>query len=147
MVNEKHLRKVSAVLKLMVLPKGLSAGKSVYQSAVGYQWLFWVSVLCVVWREEPKRRRYESALLEIARKNFKTYTIAILFLLLLLTEPDFSKLFSVAPRWLPFPGSTQCHRGDHSVLSLTAGGQYFQDPPGRYPLQLKSQRLHPAELF
>lgn len=97
MVNEKHLRKVSAVLKLMVLPKGLSAGKSVYQSAVGYQWLFWVSVLCVVWREEPKRRRYESALLEIARKNFKTYTIAILFLLLLLTEPDFSKLFSVAP--------------------------------------------------
>lgn len=97
MVSEKKLRKITALLRLMILPKGLSAGKTLYDSAVGYQWLFWVSVLCVVWREDKRRRRYENALLEIARKNFKTYTIAVLFLLLLLTEPDFSKLFSVAP--------------------------------------------------
>lgn len=97
MVSEKKLRKITALLRLMILPKGLSAGKTLCDSAVGYQWLFWVSVLCVVWREDKRRRRYENALLEIARKNFKTYTIAVLFLLLLLMEPDFSKLFSVAP--------------------------------------------------
>lgn len=96
-INEKQLKKITTLLKLMNLPKGLSAGRSIAQSAVGYQWMFWVGVLCVVWKEEPDKRRYEAAILEIARKNFKTYTIAVLFILLMLTEPDFSKLFSVAP--------------------------------------------------
>jgi phage terminase large subunit-like protein len=35
--------------------------------------------------------------LEICRKNFKTYTIATIFIILFLTEPDFSKFFSCAP--------------------------------------------------
>ena len=33
----------------------------------------------------------------IARKNFKTYTISTIFILLFLTEPNFSKFYSVAP--------------------------------------------------
>ena len=36
-------------------------------------------------------------MLEICRKNFKTFTIATIFILLFLTEPKFSKFFSVAP--------------------------------------------------
>lgn len=96
-ISPKRLKKVSALLALMQLPKGLAAGKTLHDAAVGYQWLFWTAVLCTVWRDEPEKRRYENAILEIARKNFKTYTIAVLFLLLLLTEPAFSKLYSVAP--------------------------------------------------
>lgn len=79
-VNEKTVRKIDKLLKLMVMPKGLKAGKSVYEATIGYQWLFYVATLCTVYREDPKRRRYETALLEIARKNFKTYTIAVLFI-------------------------------------------------------------------
>ena len=37
------------------------------------------------------------AILEIARKNFKTYTIATIFIILFLQEPNFSRFFSVAP--------------------------------------------------
>lgn len=96
-INEKKLKKMDGLLKLMVMPKGLKAGCSVYEATVGYQWLFFTACLCVVYREDRKRRRYETAILEIARKNFKTYTIGILFILLMLTEPQFSKLFSVAP--------------------------------------------------
>ena len=96
-INEKSLKKIDKLLKLMVMPKGLKAGQSIYAATIGYQWLFYIAILCVVYRDNPQRRRYETALLEIARKNFKTYTIAVLFILLFFLEPKFSKFFSVAP--------------------------------------------------
>lgn len=96
-INLKTVNKIDKLLKLMVMPKGLKAGESIYAASVGYQWLFYIATLCVVYREDRKRRRYETAVLEIARKNFKTYTIAVLFLLLFFLEPKFSKFFSVAP--------------------------------------------------
>lgn len=96
-ISLKILKKMDKLLKLMVMPKGLKAGQSIYDASVGYQWLFYTATLCVVYRESPGRRRYETALLEIARKNFKTYTIAVLFILLFFLEPKFSKFFSVAP--------------------------------------------------
>ena len=96
-VNLKIVRKIDKLLKLMVMPKGLRAGQSIYDATIGYQWLFYIATLCVVYRDDPKRRRYETAILEIARKNFKTYTIAVLFILLFFLEPKFSKFFSVAP--------------------------------------------------
>ena len=75
-ISTKILKKMDKLLKLMVMPKGLKAGQSMYDATIGYQWLFYTATLCVVYREEPEHRRYETALLEIARKNFKTYTIA-----------------------------------------------------------------------
>ena len=46
---------------------------------------------------EQDIRYYVTAVLEIARKNFKTFNSAVIFILLMLTEPDFSRFFSVAP--------------------------------------------------
>ena len=96
-VSEKKVRQVENVLKLLVMPKGLKAGQSLYNCTCGYQWLFYIAILCTVYRENESKRRYETGLLEICRKNFKTYTIATLFIILFLTEPDFSKFYSVAP--------------------------------------------------
>lgn len=96
-IDEKKLRIIDGLLKLMVMPKGLKAGKPMYECMCGYQWLFVVAILCTVYREDLKRRKYETAILEICRKNFKTYTIAITFIILFLTEPKFSKFYSVAP--------------------------------------------------
>lgn len=96
-ISTKILKKMDKLLKLMVMPKGLKAGQSMYDATIGYQWLFYTATLCVVYRGEPEHRRYETALLEIARKNFKTYTNAVLFILLFFLEPKFAKFFSVAP--------------------------------------------------
>lgn len=96
-VNDKKVKQVENVLKLLIMPKGLKAGQTVYECTVGYQWLFYIAILCVVYRDNPDKRRYETGILEICRKNFKTYTIAIIFILLFLTEPKFSKFYSVAP--------------------------------------------------
>jgi len=96
-INETKVKQLENILKLLIMPKGLKAGQTLYQCTVGYQWLFYTAVLCTVYRDRPNRRRYETALLEICRKNFKTYTIATIFILLFLTEPKFSKFYSVAP--------------------------------------------------
>lgn len=96
-INEAKLKQVNNILKLLIMPKGLKAGQTLYECTTGYQWLFYIAILCTVYRDNPKKRRYEIGVLEICRKNFKTFTIATIFILLFLTEPKFSKFFSVAP--------------------------------------------------
>lgn len=96
-ISKKKLNQLENILKLLIMPKGLKAGKTLYECTTGYQWLFYTAVLCVVYKDNPKKRRYETGILEICRKNFKTYTIATIFILLFLTEPKFSKFYSVAP--------------------------------------------------
>lgn len=94
---EKKIEQIMSILKLLRMPKGLKAGQSLYDCTSGYQWLFYIAIICAVYRDNEQKRRYETGLLEIARKNFKTFTIATLFILLFLTEPQFSKFYSVAP--------------------------------------------------
>ena len=96
-ISKKKVKQIEVILKLLIMPKGLKAGKSLYECTCGYQWLFYIAILCTVHRDNPEKRRYELGVLEICRKNFKTYTIAVLFILLFLTEPKFSKFYSVAP--------------------------------------------------
>ena len=96
-VSVKKLQQLENILKILVMPKGLKAGKSLYECTTGYQWLFYTAILCTVYRDNPDKRRYEIGVLEICRKNFKTYTIATIFILLFMTEPQFSKFYSVAP--------------------------------------------------
>lgn len=96
-ISEHKLKQLKNILKLLIMPKGLKAGETLYACTTGYQWLFYVAILCTVYRSDEKKRRYETGILELCRKNFKTYTIATIFIILFLTEPNFSKFYSVAP--------------------------------------------------
>lgn len=96
-VSEKKVQQIENILKILIMPKGLKAGQSMYKCATGYQWLIYIAVLCTVYRGNPEKRRYETGLLELCRKNFKTYTVGTIFIILFLTEPRFSKFYSVAP--------------------------------------------------
>ena len=81
-ISEAKVRQVEAILKILVMPKGLKAGQSLYSCTCGYQWLFYIAILCTVYRDNPQKRRYETGVLEICRKNFKTYTVATIFIIL-----------------------------------------------------------------
>lgn len=96
-VSAAKIKQIEDLLKLLIMPKGLKAGQSLYKCSTGYQWLVYSASLAVVYRDNPKKRRYETILLEICRKNFKTFTIGTLFIILFITEPRFSQFFSVAP--------------------------------------------------
>lgn len=96
-VSSSKIKQIEDLLKLLIMPKGLKAGQSLYKCSSGYQWLVYTASLAVVYRDNPQKRRYETVLLEICRKNFKTFTIGTLFIILFITEPKFSQFYSVAP--------------------------------------------------
>ena len=96
-ISNDKLGVIEKLLKIMIVPKGLSARKTVFETLAGFQWLFIVAVLCVVFREDHNKRRYQTAVMEICRKNGKTFLVAVIFILLFLTEPKFSRFYSVAP--------------------------------------------------
>lgn len=96
-VSVTKIEQIEGLLKLLIMPKGLRAGSTLYDCSAGYQWLVYIASLAVVYKDNPDKRRYETVLLEICRKNFKTFTIATLFIILFITEPRFSQFYSVAP--------------------------------------------------
>lgn len=96
-IDENKVRTIGELLKLLIMPKGLKANATVYDAMAGFQWVFIIAIMCTVERDNPDKRRYENAILEICRKNGKTFLIAVLFILLFFIEPKFSKFYSVAP--------------------------------------------------
>ena len=96
-IDKTKRSRIIEMTRLLIVPRGLSAGKTVFETLSGFQWLFLLAVLTVVFKKDKSRRRYETAVLEICRKNGKTFLIAIVFLVLFFTEPKFSKFYSVAP--------------------------------------------------
>ena len=90
--DEKAYRRICSLLRLMVHP---DLGCSMYEGLEDYAWLLITAVFCTKCLDGS--RYYETALLEIARKNFKTFIAGVCFILLMLTEPRFSRFFSVAP--------------------------------------------------
>lgn len=96
-VDKKLLRKIVKLLTALKMAKGPAALEPIADSLAGFQWFIIVSLLCCVHRQDHSKRRYETALLEICRKNGKTFVVAVLFLILFFVEPDFSRFFSVAP--------------------------------------------------
>lgn len=92
-VSEKSYQKICKLLKLMVHP---DLQWPMYDGLEDYAWFLIVAVFCTR-RRADDRRFYQTAVLEIARKNFKTFNSAVIFILGMLTEPRFSRFFSVAP--------------------------------------------------
>lgn len=106
-VDEKEFEKICNLLKLMVHP---DVQCSIYDAMEDYAWLLITATLCTMWREGSeiyvdnkvnfescKIRYYTTALLEIARKNHKTFYCAVIIILLMLTGVGFGRYFSVAP--------------------------------------------------
>lgn len=91
-VNEERYRKICKLLKIMRHP---DLKCSLYEGLEDYAWFLITAALCT--EDAQERRFYETVVLEIARKNFKTFNSGVIFILLLLTEPRFSRFFSVAP--------------------------------------------------
>lgn len=106
-VDEKEFEKICNLLKLMIHP---DVHCSIYDAMEDYAWLLITATLCTMWREgreiyddnkvsfeSCKIRYYTTALLEISRKNHKTFYCAVIIILLMLTGVGFGRYFSVAP--------------------------------------------------
>lgn len=93
-VDGAVVAKIERLLKLMIHP---DLHCPMNEGLEPYAWLLIVAGLCTRLKKKKDIRYYTTILLEIARKNYKTFHSGIIFILLMLTEPDFSRFFSVAP--------------------------------------------------
>ncbi|MCO1599835.1 terminase TerL endonuclease subunit [Desulfosporosinus nitroreducens] len=95
-VDENTYDKICKILKLMIHP---DLQCSMHDGLEDYAWFLVVATLCTKLKNDKNMniRYYITALLEISRKNFKTFNSAVIFILLMLTDPQFSRFFSVAP--------------------------------------------------
>jgi len=94
-VDLDAVKRMEKLLKIMIHP---DLHCPIYDGLEPYAWLMITAGLCTMLRRsDPYTRYYITVLLEIGRKNFKTFNSGVIFILLLLTEPEFSRFFSVAP--------------------------------------------------
>lgn len=93
-VEEETVARIERLLKLMVHP---DLNCPMNDALEPYAWFLIIAGLCTKLKKKQNIRYYTTILLEIARKNFKTFNSGVIFILLMLTEPDFSRFFSVAP--------------------------------------------------
>lgn len=94
-VDTDELERIDSILGLMVHP---DLGVKMNEGLEPYAMWFIVAMFCTK-RKNDDTKLYTTAVLEIARKNFKTFTSAVIFIIALLLEPRFSRLFSVAPEF------------------------------------------------
>lgn len=96
-VDRKDFEKIDGLLKIMMFPDDPT--KSIHDTLTRYGWLFIIATLCTKLRKDNNIRAYTTSILEISRKNFKTFNSAVIFIIGMLTEKNFSRLFSVAPTY------------------------------------------------
>ena len=90
--DEFTYNKVYKLLGLMIHP---DLHKPMNECLDNYAELFIYATLCTKFKDESKL--YITSLLEISRKNRKTFYAAIIFILEMLLESRFDRYFSVAP--------------------------------------------------
>ena len=91
--DDKMFGKLCKLLKLIIHP---DLQKPLIDCMEEYAWLLIVAVFCTK-NKADNTRYYRTALLEICRKNFKTFYSGVIFIIGMLTEGKFCRFFSVAP--------------------------------------------------
>lgn len=92
-IDLKTYKKIIKLLRLMNHP---DLHCTMDEGLEDYAWLLIVAVFCTK-HTDTGARYYRTALVKICRKNFKTFTAAVIFIIAMLIEPKFSRFFSVAP--------------------------------------------------
>lgn len=94
--NEKMCMKINKLLHLMNFGDGIDVtGMIIVDGLVGFQCFLLVNIFAWRYKERPLKMRYRDVVLYIARKNAKTFIVALIFILLMLTEPKYSKFYSI----------------------------------------------------
>lgn len=94
-LSEKKLKVIDKLLKVINYATGFVAGKSVYDGIVGFQCLILCAIFGWRYKDDESKFRYRDVVLFITRKNAKTFLVALIFILLMLTEQNFSEFYSI----------------------------------------------------
>ena len=95
-LNVKFLKTVEGILKLLNFATGLNVeNKSIYEGLENFQAFFIANIFGWRYKINPTKYRYREVVLFIPRKNTKTFLAALIFIILMLTEPEYSEFYSI----------------------------------------------------
>ena len=95
-LDEKFLEKIDGLLKLMNFATGIGViGKSIYDGLEKFQAFFLANIFGWKFKSDPRKYRYRDVTLFIPRKNAKTFICAVILIILMLTEDEFSEFYSI----------------------------------------------------
>ncbi|MCS5420761.1 MULTISPECIES: terminase TerL endonuclease subunit [Psychrilyobacter] len=93
--DENKLKKINNLLKLFNYATGFVAGKQVLEHLVNFQCFLLCGVFLFRYKDKPYKFKNNDITLFISRKNAKTNLVAIIFILLMLTEQQHSEFYSI----------------------------------------------------
>lgn len=94
--DHKALAKVEGIIKLLYFATGLGVrGESVLANLATFQAFFLANVFGWRFKSDSAKFRYRDVCLFICRKNGKTWVVAMLLIVLLLTEEPYSEFYSI----------------------------------------------------
>lgn len=93
--DEDNLRIINNLLKLFNFATGFVAGEQVLENLADFQCFFLANIFGWRFKDKPEKFRYNDITLYIARKNAKTALVGLTFLLLMLTEQNYSEFYSI----------------------------------------------------
>ncbi len=92
----EEITKVEGILNLLNFATGIDVvGKSVLDNLADFQAFFFVNVFGWRFKTDSRVFRYKDIDLFIPRKNAKTWIVGVTFIILLLTEDDYSEFYSI----------------------------------------------------
>ncbi|ODG93729.1 terminase [Gottfriedia luciferensis] len=94
--DEEKIQGIEGILNVITFATGFSAGQTLMSGLADFQCFFITNVFGWRFKEDSNRFRYRDNTLWIPRKNGKTFLCALVILILLLTEPNFSEMYSIS---------------------------------------------------
>ena len=94
--DTKQTEIIEGVLKLLNFATGLGiVGKSIYEGLEDFQAFFIANIFGWRYKSDSRKFRYREVDLFIPRKNSKTFLAALIIIILMLTEDEYSEFYSI----------------------------------------------------
>ena len=94
--DTKKINIIEGILKLLNFATGLNIiGKSIYEGLENFQAFFIANIFGWRHKADSNKFRYREVDLFIPRKNAKTFLAALIFIILMLTEDEYSEFYSI----------------------------------------------------
>lgn len=94
--DTNKIKIIENILKLLNFATGLDVvGKSIYEGLENFQAFFIANIFGWRYKSDSKKFRYREVDLFIPRKNAKTFLAAIILIILMLTEDEYSEFYSI----------------------------------------------------
>ena len=125
--DTKKISIIEGILKLLNFATGLNVvGKSIYDGLENFQAFFVANIFGWKHKSDSNKFRYREVDLFIPRKNAKTFLAALIFIILMLTEDEYSEFYSIC---LDRDLAGEVKKAISQILEMSpAVAEYFKIP-------------------